>query len=341
MKKYILSFFLLSILSCVNNTNQENYTRLTRGNVQIFDESAKIFVNEDSRIELLADSLFLSEGPLWIESLNSLLFTQVASNKVFKWNENDGLSVYLDPSGYTGIVPAEPDGLVGSNGMVLNSNGDLILAQHGDRRVAKLIDWDNETPEFETLAGRYNDKLFNSPNDLVYADNGDLYFTDPPYGFGLEKLLTSELKEQPVNGVYKLTKTGEVVLLVEDILLPNGIAISNDNKTLYVNSSDVEYPIITKFDITENGLENREIFFDGTELIKSSEGWFDGLKVHSSGNIFSTGPGGVLILTPEGKHLATIGTTSNALNCAFGNNEEYLYITAFDYLARVKLNLEL
>ncbi len=338
MKKYILSFILLSILSCVNNTNQENYTRLTRGNVQIFDESAKIFVNEDSRIELLADSLFLSEGPLWIESLNSLLFTQVASNKVFKWNENDGLSVYLDPSGYTGIVPAEPDGLVGSNGMVLNSNGDLILAQHGDRRVAKLIDWDNETPEFETLAGRYNDKLFNSPNDLVYADNGDLYFTDPPYGFGLEKLLTSELKEQPVNGVYKLTKTGEVVLLVEDILLPNGIAISNDNKTLYVNSSDVEYPIITKFDITENGLENREIFFDVTELIKSSEGWFDGLKVHSSGNIFSTGPGGVLILTPEGKHLATIGTTSNALNCAFGNNEEYLYITAFDYLARVKLN---
>ena len=338
MKKYILSFFLLSILSCNNNTNQENYTRLTRGNVQIFDESAKIFVNEDSRIELLADSLFLSEGPLWIERLNSLLFTQVASNKVFKWNENDGLSVYLDPSGYTGIVPAEPDGLVGSNGMVLNSNGDLILAQHGDRRVAKLIDWDNETPEFETLAGRYNDKLFNSPNDLVYADNGDLYFTDPPYGFGLEKLLTSELKEQPVNGVYKLTKSGEVVLLVEDILLPNGIAISNDNKTLYVNSSDVEYPIITKFDITENGLENREIFFDGSELIKSSEGWFDGLKVHSSGNIFSTGPGGVLILTPEGKHLATIGTTSNALNCAFGNNEEYLYITAFDYLARVKLN---
>jgi len=338
MKKYILSFFLLSILSCVNNTNQENYTRLTRGNVQIFDESAKIFVNEDSRIELLADSLFLSEGPLWIERLNSLIFTQVASNKVFKWNENDGLSVYLDSSGYTGIVPAEPDGLVGSNGMVLNSNGDLILAQHGDRRVAKLIYWDNETPEFETLAGGYNDKLFNSPNDLVYADNGDLYFTDPPYGFGLEKLLTSELKEQPVNGVYKLTKSGEVVLLVEDILLPNGIAISNDNKTLYVNSSDVEYPIITKFDITENGLENREIFFDGSELIKSSEGWFDGLKVHSSGNIFSTGPGGVLILTPEGKHLATIGTTSNALNCAFGNNEEYLYITAFDYLARVKLN---
>ena len=227
MKNVILFLSLLSIVSCNNNNNQEKeveeerfqekeveeerFTRLTRGIVEIFDERGNDFVNKDSRIELLADSLFLSEGPLWIENLNSLLFTQVAANKVFKWNDIDGLSVYLDPSGYTGIVPAEPDGLIGSNGMVLDSNGDLILAQHGDRRVARLLNWNNKSPEYETLAGRYNDKLFNSPNDLVYAENGDLYFTDPPYGFGLEKLLTSELKEQPVNGVYKLTRDGEVV----------------------------------------------------------------------------------------------------------------------------------
>ena len=338
MKNVLLFLSLLSIISCNSSNNKEKFTRLTRGSVQVYDEAAKDFVSENSRIELLVDSLFLAEGPLWVDKLNSLLFTQVAANKIYSWNSNSGFSLYMEPSGYTGIVPAESDGLLGSNGMVLDSNGDLILTQHGDRRVVRLKNWETNSPNFETLAGSFNDKLFNSPNDLVYADNGDLYFTDPPYGFGLEKLLTSELKEQPVNGVYKLTNSGEVVLLVEDILLPNGIAISNDNKTLYVNSSDVEYPIITKFDITENGLENREVFFDGSELIKSSEGWFDGLKVHSSGNIFSTGPGGVLILTPEGKHLATIGTTSNALNCAFGNNEEYLYITAFDYLARVKLN---
>ena len=338
MKNVLLFLSLLSIISCNSSNNKEKFTRLTRGSVQVYDEAAKDFVSENSRIELLVDSLFLAEGPLWVDKLNSLLFTQVAANKIYSWNSNSGFSLYMEPSGYTGIVPAESDGLLGSNGMVLDSNGDLILTQHGDRRVVRLKNWETNSPNFETLAGSYNDKLFNSPNDLVYADNGDLYFTDPPYGFGLEKLLTSKLKEQPVNGVYKLTKSGEVVLLVEDILLPNGIAISNDNRTLYVNSSDVEYPIITKFDITENGLENREIFFDGKELIKSSEGWFDGLKVHSSGNIFSTGPGGVLILTPEGKHLATIGTTSNALNCAFDNNEEYLYITAFDYLARVKLN---
>ena len=338
MKNVLLFLSLLSIISCNSSNNKEKFTRLTRGSVQVYDEAAKDFVSENSRIELLVDSLFLAEGPLWVDKLNSLLFTQVAANKIYSWNSNSGFSLYMEPSGYTGIVPAESDGLLGSNGMVLDSNGDLILTQHGDRRVVRLKNWETNSPNFETLAGSFNDKLFNSPNDLVYADNGDLYFTDPPYGFGLEKLLTSKLKEQPVNGVYKLTKSGEVVLLVEDILLPNGIAISNDNRTLYVNSSDVEYPIITKFDITENGLENREIFFDGTELIKSSEGWFDGLKVHSSGNIFSTGPGGVLIITPEGKHLATIGTTSNALNCAFDNNEEYLYITAFDYLARVKLN---
>ena len=337
MKNIILFLSLISIVSCNNNKTQEKFTRLTRGSVEILDERGKDFVSENSRIELLVDSLFLAEGPLWVDKLNSLLFTQVAANKIYSWNNDSGFSLYMEPSGYTGIVPAEPDGLLGSNGMILDSNGDLILAQHGDRRVVRLKNWENNSPDFETLAGSYKDKLFNSPNDLVYAANGDLYFTDPPYGFGLEKLLISDLKEQPVNGVYKLTRDGEVVLLVEDILLPNGIAISNDNKTLYVNSSDVEYPIITKFDIIENGLENRGIFFDGSELIKSSEGWFDGLKVHSSGNIFSTGPGGVLILTPKGEHLATIGTTSNALNCAFDKDEEYLYITAFDYLARVKI----
>ena len=260
MKNVLLFLSLLSIISCNSSNNKEKFTRLTRGSVQVYDEAAKDFVSENSRIELLVDSLFLAEGPLWVDKLNSLLFTQVAANKIYSWNSNSGFSLYMEPSGYTGIVPAESDGLLGSNGMVLDSNGDLILTQHGDRRVVRLKNWETNSPNFEILAGSYNDKLFNSPNDLVYADNGDLYFTDPPYGFGLEKLLTSKLKEQPVNGVYKLTKSGEVVLLVEDILLPNGIAISNDNRTLYVNSSDVEYPIITKFDITENGLENREIF---------------------------------------------------------------------------------
>ena len=338
MKNIFLSLIIINFFfSCQTKEKTKNYLRLTRGNVTILDESANQFISQESRIELLVDSLTIAEGPLWSSNLNSLLFTQVPTNKIYKWNDDDGFSVYMEPSGYTGIVPAEPDGLLGSNGMTINSDGDLILAQHGDRRIAKLIDWNTESPDFETLAGKYDGKLFNSPNDLVYADNGDLYFTDPPYGFGLEKLLTSELKEQAVNGVYKLSKDGNITLLVDDITLPNGIAISPDNKILYVNCSDMEYPFITKFDITDNGLENRSIFFDGTELAKSSEGWFDGLKVHSSGTVFSTGPGGVLIINSDGKHLATIGTTSNALNCAFGEDQKSLYITAFDYLARIEI----
>ena len=336
---YLLLLIIPLVFSCQNKTTSDNnIARLTRGTVNIIDESAEKFVSSDSKIELLADSLTIAEGPLWLSKLNSLIFTQVQLNKVYRWNEEDGLSVFMDSSGYTGIVPVEEDGILGSNGMALNSDGELILAQHGDRRVAKLVGWDTDNPTFETLAASYDGKLFSSPNDLAFADNGDLYFTDPPYGFGFEKLLTSTLKEQPVNGVYKLSVSGEISLLVDDITLPNGIALSPDNKTLYVNCSDVEYPFITKFDITDNGIENRSIFFDGSELVKTFEGWFDGLKVHSSGVVFSTGPGGVFIITPEGKHLATIGTTSNALNCAFGDDEKYLYITAFDYLARVKLN---
>ncbi len=337
--KYSYLIILLILFSCSSSSDEKKYTRLTRGNISIFDESAKQFVDENSRIELLADSLVIAEGPIWVDNLNALLFTQAALNKVFIWTEDSGMSLFLDPSGYTGIVPVESDGILGSNGMVLDSEGNLILAQHGDRRIAKLLQWNNQNSEFETLVDNYKGKLLNSPNDLVFSSNGDLYFTDPPYGFGLAKLFTSELKEQTQNGVYKLTSDGVLELLVDDLLLPNGIAISPDNKILYVNSSDVNYPIITKFDITDNGLENREIFFDGSEIIKSHEGsWFDGLKVHSSGNVFSTGPGGVLILSPEGNHLATIGTSSNALNCAFDNDEKYLFITAFDYLARVKLN---
>ena len=339
MKNTYLYLFLIPLFfACQNQNSNESVIKYTRGFVTILAESAENFVSSDSQIELLADSLTIGEGPLWLPNMNSLIFTQVQLNKTYKWNEEEGLSVFMDPSGYTGIVPAEPDGILGSNGMALNKDGELILAQHGDRRLAKLVGWNTENPIFETLAGKFNEKLFNSPNDLTIAKNGDIYFTDPPYGFGLEKLLTSDLKEQPHNGVYKLSTTGEISLLVDDITLPNGIALSPDNKTLYVNNSDVENPFITKFDVTKGGLTNRSIFFDGTELSKTYQGWFDGLKVHSSGTVFSTGPGGVLIITPEGKHLATIGTTTNALNCAFGNDEKYLYITAFDYLARIKLN---
>ena len=335
MKNVLLFLSLLSIISCNSSNNKEKFTRLTRGSVQVYDEAAKDFVSENSRIELLVDSLFLAEGPLWVDKLNSLLFTQVAANKIYSWNSNSGFSLYMEPSGYTGIVPAESDGLLGSNGMVLDSNGDLILTQHGDRRVVRLKNWETNSPNFETLAGSYNDKLFNSPNDLVYADNGDLYFTDPPYG--LKNGDKDALKELAFNGVFKLTPSGEISLIIDNLTRPNGVAISNDQKTLYVAVSDPKDRRIMAYDITQYGVENSRVFFNDDSIEKQSRGNFDGIKIHPSGTIFATGPGGVLIITPEGKHLGTIKTEEKTANCAFDSNYKYLYMTTHMYLTRIKL----
>ncbi|MBH45934.1 MAG: gluconolactonase, partial [Flavobacteriaceae bacterium] len=193
--------------------------------------------------------------------------------------------------------------------------------------------WDKKS--FTTVVGKYQGKHFNSPNDLVYAKNGDLYFTDPPYG--LPKGDQDPMKELPFNGVYKLTDSGELSLVVKDLTRPNGVAVSNDQKTLYVAISDRSSPRIMAYDIVPDGVENGRVFFDGDELSKNNVGSFDGLKVHSSGTVFSTGPGGVLVITPEGRHLGTIRTEERSANCAFDTKFEYLYMTSDMYLTRVKL----
>ena len=221
----------------------------------------------------------------------------------------------------------------GSNGLTLNHNNQLVLCMHGDRRIARLDGWDKKS--FTTVVGKYQGKYFNSPNDLVYAKNGDLYFTDPPYG--LNKGDEDPMKELPFNGVYKLTDSGELSLVVKDLTRPNGVAVSNDQKTLYVAISDRSNPRIMAYDIVPDGVENGRVFFDGNELSKNNVGSFDGLKVHPSGTVFSTGPGGVLVITPEGKHLGTIRTEERSANCAFDTKFEYLYMTTDMYLTRVKL----
>ena len=221
----------------------------------------------------------------------------------------------------------------GSNGLTLDHNNQLVLCMHGDRRIARLDGWDKKS--FTTVVGKYEGKYFNSPNDLVYAKNGDLYLTDPPYG--LNKGDEDPMKELPFNGVYKLTDSGELSLVVKDLTRPNGVAVSNDQKTLYVAISDRSNPRIMAYDIVPDGVENGRVFFDGNELSKNNVGSFDGLKVHPSGTVFSTGPGGVLVITPEGKHLGTIRTEERSANCAFDTKFEYLYMTTDMYLTRVKL----
>jgi gluconolactonase len=204
---------------------------------------------------------------------------------------------------------------------------------HGDRRVARLDDWGEKS--FTTIVEKYQGKYFNSPNDLVFAKNGDLYFTDPPYG--LKKGDKDPLKELDFNGVFKLSPSGELSLLIKDLTRPNGIAVSNDQKTLYVAISDPKDRRIMAYDIKLNRVENGRVFFNDGGLGKEDRGNFDGLKIHPSGTIFSTGPGGVLIITPEGKHLGTIRTQEKTANCAFDSKHEYLYMTTHMYLTRIKL----
>ena len=303
----------------------------TIGSIERINPEMDIYVPNGSKVEILARGFGWSEGPVWVDELNAVLFSDVPNNRAYRWDDKNGLTIFLDPSGFTGIVPANKN--AGSNGLTLNPKNELVLAMHGDRRIAKLKDWEEKT--FETIVNQYEGNLFNSPNDLVYAKNGDLYFTDPPYG--LKGFNNDELKELSYNGVYKLSYSGNLSLIIDDLSVPNGIAISNDQKTLYVNISDRNNMIIMAYDITATGVTNSRIFFDGNELAKKDNGSFDGLKIHPSGTIFSTGPGGILVIKPDGTHLGTIRTKERSANCAFDSSFDYLYMTSHMYLTRIKL----
>ncbi len=327
MKTKILKILLVGIIT--NLSAQEK--RETIGSVERINPEMDLYVPKGSEVEILARGFGWSEGPVWVDQLNAVLFSDVRNNKAYRWDDKNGLSVFLDPSGFTGIVPANKK--AGSNGLTLNSKNELVLAMHGDRRIAKLKSWNEKT--FETIVNRYEGNLFSSPNDLVYAKNGDLYFTDPPYG--LKDFNNDGLKELPYNGVYKLSYSGSLSLIINDLSIPNGIAISNDQKTLYVNVSDREDMKIMAYDVTSSGVTNGRVFFDGNELAKKDNGSFDGLKIHPSGTIFSTGPGGVLVIKPDGTHLGTIRTEKSSANCAFDSSFQNLYMTSHMYLTRIKL----
>ena len=181
----------------------------------------------------------------------------------------------------------------------------------------------------------FNNKLFNSPNDLVYNSKKDLFFTDPPYG--LKEGDNDKLKELEFNGVFRLSNNGKLEVLIKNLTRPNGIAISVDEKTLYVANSDSKNPVIMKYQITDEGVNNPEVFFNGTELSEKEIGLFDGLKVHPTGMVFATGPGGVLLINQDGIHIGTIKTEVRSANCAFDNKFEYLYMTSHQYLTRIKI----
>ena len=324
MKKLKLIFILIPYILL----SQE----VTNSDITVFDESVLSIINKNAKIEILADSFIVAEGPLWDSSENRLIFTDVRQNKIFTWDENNGVREYISPSGSTGYAPSFSDGGIGANGLAFDENGNIILCQHGDRRLAFIPNIQNKNPKFTTIVDNFEGKRFNSPNDLTISKSGDIYFTDPPYGF---KNFSDKYREINFNGVYKYSKDGEVFLISSNMSRPNGIALSLDEKYIYVNNSDPQNdPKILRFK-TSNFEE--KLFFDGTELSEKYPGGFDGLKVHSSGNIFTTGPNGVLIISPTGKLLAMINYGKKITNCNFDNKEEYLYVTGFDDISRIKL----
>lgn len=283
----------------------------------------------DAKVEVLADGFEWSEGPVWWRPGNCLLFSDVPRNTVFLWREGSGIDVFLKPSGYTGAKMR--GGESGSNGLAVDAQGRLVLCQHGDRRVAV---WSEGC--FRTLADRYQGKPLNSPNDLVIRSNGDIYFTDPPYGMTPEAAQAEDALG--FCGVYRISKDGRLTLLTDRMTRPNGIGFSPDEKTLYVAQSDPANPIWMTFPVLDDGtLGEGNIFFDAA-VWKDGKlpGLPDGLKVDAMGNLFATGPGGVNVFRSDGRFLGRIRVSVPTANCAFGDDGSVLYITADMYLLRVR-----
>jgi gluconolactonase len=308
----------------------KNHSGEAFGTLEVNDPNFFTLIDLSAPIQKLASGFDWSEGPAWFKDGGYLVFSDVPSNTVYRWKEGEGVSVFLKPSGYTGATPR--GGEPGSNGLTVDSQGRLVLCEHGDRRVGRV----EKDGRHVTLADRYNGRRFNSPNDLAYKSNGDLYFTDPPYG--LEKNMDDPKKELSFQGVYRLKPNGEVTLLTDQMSRPNGIAFSPDEKTLYVANSDPKKAVWMAFDVKPDGtVANGRVFFDATSMVgPAKKGLPDGLKVDKAGNLFATGPGGVLVFTPAGKHLGTINTGEATANVGWGGDGSVLYITADRFLCRIQ-----
>jgi len=311
------------------------------GEVERLSPALDELVAPNACFEVLAQGFEWSEGPLWIAKDGGyVIFSDIPPNRVMKWQEDEGVSVYLEQSGYLGPIP-RPDHIApdepGSNGLLLDPRGHLVLCQHGERQVARMVaPLDAPAARYEPIAKHFRGKRFNSPNDAVFHFNGDLYFTDPPYG--LTRKMEDADKDLPYQGVYRCSKDGAVTLLTKQMSRPNGLAFSPDHKTLYVANSDPKRAIWMAFPVRDDGtLGEGRVLFDATSMVGERKGLPDGLKVDRAGNLFATGPGGVLVLTPDGQHLGTLRTGEATSNCAFGEEGSTLFVTADSYLLRIPL----
>jgi gluconolactonase len=300
--------------------------------IERLDPALDALIDPNARVEKLADGFAWTEGPVWRRDKGYLLFSDIPHNTVWKWNQAEGLSIYMRPAGYAfGTNP--PGRELGTNGLTFDKSGTLVVADHGNRGISR---WNDSLFTRTVVVDRFEGKRFNSPNDLVWAPNGDLYFTDPSYGLrGLNK---DPAKELPFNGVFRLTPSGELSVVTRDLTFPNGVGLSPDGKILYIGISDPENPYIMAYDVPADGKFGKgRIFVDGRARVQQKlQGSFDGLKVDAQGNVWTTSPGGIMIITPAGKHLGTIVPGDVVANLAFGDDGSTLYMTVNHQLMRVR-----
>jgi gluconolactonase len=330
-----LLLFALSLTlatgACMESLS-ETFAPESIGRVHRDDPALDELIDPNAPIEKLAEGYLWSEGPVWIGEGNYLLFSDVPGNKMYRWSQADGATVFLDPSGHQGPSTEgfrEP----GTNGLIRGPGNSILMADHGHRAVSQL---DLATKQRKLLATHYQGKKFNSPNDLVRSSSGTIYFTDPPYG--LEGLNDSPLKELAINGVYRLDPDGEVTLIDDSLSFPNGILLSPDERILYVSQSDPQRAIWVAYNLDPNGnVADRRIFADLTSRVgDANPGLPDGMAIDRAGNLFATGPGGVIVFDPSGKILGRIETGTAVANATFGEDGRTLFLASHDKLARVR-----
>jgi len=330
-----MRFLPLATLMLMGTAYAAAPTKIDGATIDRWDPAMDAIVPKDWKIEKLAEGFGWAEGPIWVKSGGYLLFTDVPGNKMWKWSEKGGLEKFLDPSG-----AANPDMNVwreaGANGLAILDKKSILLADTGNRGIQKL---DLKSKKKTPVAMSFDGKKFASPNDVTRMKNGVIFFTDPPYGF--KKFDAAPEIEIKFNGVYRMGKDGKVTAIEKELYRPNGVALSPDEKTLYVTQSEPTKAIIMAYSLDAGGnVTGKKLFHDATDLVNDqSPGLPDGITVASDGTIFTSAPGGILVLSKEGKRLGRINDGSPTANCKFGDDGKTLYLTSKDMLARIRLNV--
>jgi gluconolactonase len=311
------------------------------GSVRRLDPALDNLISPSAKVEKVAGGFGFTEGPLWVRRDGSLLFSDIPNNAIMQWTQDGKVSVFRKPV----FAGPYPEGVqVGSNGLTLDPGGFLISAEHGNRRIARTEVVRNREPVYDgpvtILADRYQGKRLNSPNDVISKRSGDIYFTDPPglYRNYPQGAANAPKQELDFNGLYRITASGKLELLTSDIPFPNGLAFSPDEKKLYVSNTRPEKKWMVYDVKPDGGIANGKVFLDMTK--EPGEGVPDGMKVDEEGNLYATGPGGVLVVSPKGKHLGTIQLPETPSNCAFGDADgQTLFITARTSVYRIRLKV--